>query len=72
MKVIYDAETDTLSLILRDKPVMESDEVKEGVIIDYGDDGKVVSIEMLDASENITEPQGISYELKEQAALAGR
>lgn len=72
MKVIYDAETDTLSLILRDKLVVESDEVREGIIIDYGEDGRVVSMEMLDASENITRPQEISYELKERAVLAGR
>jgi len=70
LKVIYEAETDTLTLILRDKPVLESDEVREGIIIDYGEDGRVVSIEMLDASENITQPQEISYELKEEAALA--
>ena len=42
----------------------ESDEVKEGVIIDYNKDGKIVSMEILDASEQITEPEGILYELK--------
>jgi uncharacterized protein YuzE len=42
LKVIYDAETDTLSLILRNKPVVESDEVREGIIIDYGENGRVV------------------------------
>ena len=65
MKVIYDPETDTLSLILRDSPIKESDELRESIIIDYGEDGKVVSIEMFDASENVTEPRGVLYELKE-------
>ena len=65
MKVIYDPETDTLNLILRESPVKESDELREGIIIDYGEDGKVVSIEMFDASENVTEPRGVLYELKE-------
>jgi len=65
MKIIYDPETDTLNLILRESSIKESDEIREGIIIDYGEDGKVVSIEMLDASENITEPRGILYELKE-------
>lgn len=64
MKIIYDPETDTLNLILRESSIKESDELREGIIIDYGEDGKVVSIEMLDASENITEPRGILYELK--------
>ena len=64
MRVIYDPETDTLSLIFRDKPVAESDELREGLIIDYGKDGKIVSVEVLDASQNVTEPQSIIYELK--------
>ena len=64
MKVIFDPETDTLSIILRDVKIVESDEVKEGIIVDYGKDGKVVSIEILDASEQVSEPQGILYELK--------
>jgi len=64
MKVIYDPETDTLSLIFREERIAESDEVREGVIIDYSEDGKVVSMEILDASEQISEPQGILFELK--------
>ncbi|MBI2916950.1 MAG: DUF2283 domain-containing protein [Chloroflexi bacterium] len=68
MKVIYDAESDTLSLILRDETVAESDEVGEGIIIDYGRDGKIVSLEVLDASEHVAEPHGIAYELKGRVA----
>jgi uncharacterized protein YuzE len=64
MRVIFDPETDTLSLIFREEKVAESDEVREGVIIDYNKDGKIVSMEILDASEQISEPQGILYELK--------
>ncbi len=64
MKVIFDPETDTLSIILRDEKISESDEIKEGVIVDYGKDGMIVSIEIMDASEQIAEPQGILYELK--------
>lgn len=64
MKVIFDPETDTMSLIFREERIAESDEVREGVIIDYSEDGKVVSMEILDASEQISEPQGILFELK--------
>ncbi len=49
--------------------IAESDEVREGVIIDYGGDGRVVSIELLDASEQIAEPLGIAYELKPRKPL---
>ena len=65
MKVVYDPETDILSIILRSEPIAESDEVREGLIIDYDKKGKVVSIEMLDATDNVSEPKGISYELKQ-------
>jgi len=65
MKVIYDPETYILNLILREKTIAESDELKEGIIIDYDHEGKIVSIEILDASEHIAEPKSIQYELKE-------
>lgn len=64
MKVIYDKETDTLSIILSEAEVAESDELKEGLIIDYDKEGKVVSMEVLDASEMVTEPSAIAYELR--------
>jgi uncharacterized protein YuzE len=71
MKVIFDPETDTLTLILKEDKVAESDEVREGIIIDYNKDGKIVSIEILDASEQVSEPQGILCELKgKEKALA--
>ncbi len=70
MKVIFDPETDTLSLIFREDKIIESDEIREGIIIDYNKDGKIVSMEILDASEQISEPQGILYELKGKEKVA--
>ena len=68
MKVIYDRDTDTLSLILSEEKVVESDELREGVVVDYNDEGMVVSVEILDASRNTEDPTAISYELKEKTA----
>ena len=51
MKTEYDKETDTLTITLRDAPVKESDEVRPGVIADFGYDGGVVGFEILDASK---------------------
>ena len=67
MKVIYDPQTDSLTIILRDVPVKESDEIKDGLIVDYGDDDRIVAIEMLDASENVSDPSALLYEIKGHA-----
>jgi len=64
MRVIYDPETDTLSLIFREETVAESDEARQGVIIDYSRDGRIVSLEVLDASQHVADPWGIVYEMK--------
>ena len=56
MKVTYDKAADILTLLLRDTPVAESDEDKPGVILDYDDEGNLVSIEILDASARVTDP----------------
>ena len=41
MKVEYDPQTDTLTITLRDARIRESDEVRPGVIADFGYDGRV-------------------------------
>jgi uncharacterized protein YuzE len=47
MKAEYDKETDTLTITLRDVRVKESDEIRPGVIADFGYDGGVVGFEIL-------------------------
>ena len=62
MKVRYDPKTDTLSVILKENvSVMESDEDKPGVILDYGKEGNLVGIEILDASKRVAAPQTLEY-----------
>jgi uncharacterized protein YuzE len=63
MKVIYDKETDTLSIILRQSAVAESDEVRDGLILDYDKSGRLVSIELLDASEQVRQPHAVEFAL---------
>ena len=63
MKVIYDRETDTLTIILAEAPVAESDEDKPGVILDYDASGNLVSLEILDASRRVTLPSRIEYQV---------
>lgn len=63
MKVIYDQETDTLTIVLNGTPVAESDEDKPGVILDYDVSGNLVSLEILDASRRVTTPSHIDYQV---------
>lgn len=65
MKVIYDPETDVLNFIFREAEIEESDEIKQGVIVDYDKHGKIVSIEVLDAKKHTKNPSEVSYEVKQ-------
>ncbi|MBI5949610.1 MAG: DUF2283 domain-containing protein [Chloroflexi bacterium] len=61
MKINYDPETDTLTVILKDALVAESDEDKPGVIVDFDDQGDVVAFEILDASRRVTDPRHVEF-----------
>ena len=63
MKIIYDRETDTLSIIFRDGKVAESDEARPGLILDYDKSHKLISIELLDASVQVKQPQSVEFAL---------
>ena len=63
MRVAYDRKTDTLTVILKEHvSVAESDEDKEGVILDYDDDGDLVSVEILDASTRVTDTSKVEFQ----------
>ena len=56
MKVIYDPETDTLSVHLSDATVADSDELRPGMILDFDAEGHIVTLKILDASRHMTVP----------------
>jgi len=62
MKVKYDREVDILYISLNDEVVFESDEDKKGVILDYSADGRIVGIEILNASAQTGNPAKVEYE----------
>jgi uncharacterized protein YuzE len=66
VKVTYDKETDALSIILRRGKVAESDEAQPGLILDFDKAGRLLAIELLDASEQVHGPQSVEF------ALSGR
>jgi len=53
MKSRYDSEADALTVSFSDAPVVESEEVRPGIIFDYDAEGRVVGIEILDASAHL-------------------
>ncbi|MFN8617612.1 MAG: DUF2283 domain-containing protein [Dehalococcoidia bacterium] len=61
MKVIYDKATDTLTVIFREAVIAESDEDKPGIVLDYDDDGQIVSMEILDASRTVKDPERVDF-----------
>ena len=63
MKVIYDRDTDTLTVIFKETQVAESDEEKPGVILDFDEAGNLVSLEILDASQRVSVPSRIDYQV---------
>ena len=61
MNVTYDPKTDTLSVIFNPGPVAESDEEKPGIILDYDKDGRLVGLEILDASKQVADLTSVQF-----------
>ena len=62
MKVKYDKEVDVMYVSFSDEKVFESDEEKKGIILDYAANGRIVGIEILNASEQVGNPARVEYE----------
>ena len=61
MRITYDPQTDALTIILRDERIKESDEVRPGVIADFGYDGSVVRFEIMQASKVVQNAREIQF-----------
>jgi uncharacterized protein YuzE len=64
MKIAYDRKADALYIRLLEDgaQVVESDEKGPGVILDYDASGDLASLEILDASRRVTDPDRIDFE----------
>jgi uncharacterized protein YuzE len=51
MKLSYDPATDSLYIHLSDRPSTDSDEVADGVVLDFAEDGALVGIDVQHASQ---------------------
>lgn len=64
MKIEYSKEADALYVYFRQVPVAKSKEMEEGVVIDIGEDGHIVGIEVLDASQRLTPAELVNVSIE--------
>jgi uncharacterized protein YuzE len=63
MKVKYDKDVDILYIQLSDARIVQSDEEKPGIILDYDEKGNIAGIEVINASLQIPQPMKFEYEV---------
>jgi len=73
MKVRYDEEADAIYITLREGVYHESDEVRDGFVLDYDSDGNIIAIEILDASTHLdpTELSTVNFEITRPLMKSG-
>ena len=54
MKVRYDKEVDAMYVYAEEGQIEHSEEIGEGIIVDVSKEGKIVGMEILDASEKFS------------------
>jgi uncharacterized protein YuzE len=57
MRVRVDHAADAVYLNLTDRPIKDSAEVADGIVVDYDDEGRIVGVEILDASKRTEDPE---------------
>jgi uncharacterized protein YuzE len=63
MVIRYDKELDIVYIRFSERDIKESCEEKPGIILDYDMEGNIVGIEVLKASSQILQPNGVIYEV---------
>jgi uncharacterized protein YuzE len=53
MKLHYDSEADALYVRFSDQKILESEEVRPGLILYFDEEGRIVAIEMLDVRKQM-------------------
>ena len=66
MRVRVDHAADAVYLNLTDRPIKDSEQVADGIVVDHDDEGRIVGIDILDASKRTDDPEALkqfSFEL---------
>ena len=64
MKLNVDKEADALYLRLDDSPIVESEEVSPGVVLDYNESNEVVGVEMLHL-QALVQPESLGVAVRD-------
>jgi uncharacterized protein YuzE len=62
VRITYDESVDIIYIRFREGDYEESDEVSEGVIVDFDKEGKPMAIEILDASKILSQVDRVTFE----------
>ncbi|MBF0564552.1 MAG: DUF2283 domain-containing protein [Nitrospirae bacterium] len=57
MRLRYCEQTDAMYIRFKDTEIANTDEISDDIIIGYGNDGKVVGIEILSMSQKVDNPE---------------
>ena len=66
MRVRVDHGADAITINLTDRAIKDSAEVAGGIVVDYDAEGRIVGVEILDASKRTDDPEVLkqfSFEL---------
>ncbi|MBI2625929.1 DUF2283 domain-containing protein [Candidatus Parcubacteria bacterium] len=72
MRIHYDHREDALYLEFNNRPYAESDDVRDGVVFDYDKRGKIIGIEILNASRVLSVSSRSSWFKEEMPAHTAR
>jgi uncharacterized protein YuzE len=67
MRMRVDHAADAVYLNLTDRPIKDSEEVADGIVVDYDEEGRIVGIEILDASKRTEDPTALKQFSFEEA-----
>ena len=61
MKVTYNPSGDTLNILFRSAPISETETHRPGLILDYDQQGRIIGLELANASEYMSRPQTLDF-----------
>jgi len=74
MRINYDKQSDAMYIRFSESKYYQSDEVKDGIILDFDKQGKIVGMEVLDVSERLPKESmsSIHFEITPSTRKNGR